>query len=93
MIIDLVTYSVLAQCGNAQELNNHDQTTIRLYFDMNAQVYQNAFHHSSKNLPYAVCDIVLGPTRNVESTYKFYNSCYGWKILINQNPSSPCNKT
>ncbi len=40
--------------------------------------------HNSTDLPWAVSDLVLGPTENMPRTYKFYNLDSDHQIVANQ---------
>ncbi len=53
------------------------------------QVYQDTVPHNSTNLPCSVSTVVLGPTGNVQGTYKFYNLDTGHHIVAYQFTALP----
>ncbi len=56
----------------------------RAKFGAYAQVYQDTTPHNSTDLARAASALVLGPTGNVQGTYKFYNLDTGRQFVANQ---------
>ncbi len=58
-------------------------------FGAYAQVYQDTTPHNSTDFAHAVSTLVLGPTGNVQGTYKFYNLDSGSQSVSDQFTVSP----